>query len=403
MPRPDRREDSRDRGSKHYVFTWNNPPLSDEKLADSVREAAGILGGTVAVVSYLIYQMELSTSGTRHIQGYLEFTGRLRIPALKRAIGTMTGVDAGGIHFEPRLGSAAEAIAYCSKHCSRCYAAARQRGDLESARAPREGASCSEDRRISDTYEWGIAPHTEQGRRTDIEEFRDAVLAGAPVRELASTHLKQLAKYHRLRETLAGMSRPMRRETPLEVELRIGDPGTGKSRYYFDKYEKDPSFFVIPLINNTIWCDGYDGHEIVLLEEFAGAASKISLDEILRFLDIYPIFAPVKGSHVWYRPRLICITTNVHPKDWYKWEGRETKYHALCRRITRVYADNSDEPLCAVDREAFFDIEGAPVRHGGQGRPSMVQRLLRSSRISESTRREQGGQELPPYTFSTFE
>lgn len=42
---------------------------------------------------------------------------------------------------------------------------------------------------------------------------------------------------------------------------------------------------------------------------------------------------PVKGTHCWFNPEVIYITTNLHPRDWYKWTGREEQEVALRERF----------------------------------------------------------------------
>ncbi|KKK43994.1 hypothetical protein LCGC14_3167690 [marine sediment metagenome] len=74
----------------------------------------------------------------------------------------------------------------------------------------------------------------------------------------------------------------------------------------------------------------------------------------------YPIMLPVKGSFVWWCPRQIAITTNIHPKDWYNYNGREEQYRALSRRIHQVLTfdvkkeEGGWEPVRA-DPEFWYD------------------------------------------------
>lgn len=42
------------------------------------------------------------------------------------------------------------------------------------------------------------------------------------------------------------------------------------------------------------------------------------LDALLKLIDDhYCRGAPTKGSHAWFNPKTIYITSNLHPKDWY--------------------------------------------------------------------------------------
>lgn len=107
-----------------------------------------------------------------------------------------------------------------------------------------------------------------------------------------------------------------------------GPTGTGKSRRAwdeatFDAYPKDP---------RTKFWDGYRGHRNVVLDEFRGA---IDIAHLLRWMDRYPVIVEVKGSSVVLEAEKIWITSNLHPRDWYK-ELDYPTYQALERRMEIV-------------------------------------------------------------------
>ncbi len=270
------------------VFTHNNPT---EALVFDPAE-----------MQYLVYQEEIGASGTYHFQGYCEFLRRKRLNAAKLLLGGP------GVHIEGRRGTQAQAIAYCKKEATRI-------------------------------------PHTEiveegepkqQGKRVDLEGFKDAIKAGAKLRDLVDDHFGILARYPKFYSTLTSLNRPERSEE-LVVTLLIGPTGLGKTRRVMDEFGQDPNFFIAPLSNGTCWYDGYDGHTTVLLDDFAGAASHCSLCFMLRLLDRYPVPVPTKGSHTWWMPNKVFVTTNVEPRHWYKWENRGEQYVALARRFAKVY------------------------------------------------------------------
>ena len=121
-----------------------------------------------------------------------------------------------------------------------------------------------------------------------------------------------MAKFPKFYDTVRSLARPVR-EIDLEVRLNFGDTGTGKTRYAYDIFGNNDDFFVLPISNGTIWFDGFDGHLVVLIDDFTGAASKMPLCNTLRILDRYPIQVPIKGGHQWFMPNLIIVTSNVHP------------------------------------------------------------------------------------------
>ncbi len=289
---------------RNFVFTLNNPP--------------GLLEFNEDKMEYLVYQEEVGESGTHHFQGYCELKGRMTLTAVKLLLGSDT------VHIEARRGTQAQAIEYCKKA----------------------------DTRVDGPYEHGQPKAA--GKRNDLVAFKDAVLAGKRKRELVDDHLSVLAKYPKLYDTL-NSKRPERAEA-VQVSLLIGGTGLGKTRYVYDKYKGDDELYIAPLSNGTAWWDTYDGHKFVLIDDFAGAASHMTLTSLLRLIDRYPVLVPTKGSHTWWFPTHIYITTNIKPADWYKWEHRAEQYLALARRFTEVLLFSSDSDMCVAPAHWWQDF-----------------------------------------------
>jgi hypothetical protein len=107
-----------------------------------------------------------------------------------------------------------------------------------------------------------------------------------------------------------------------------GPTGTGKSRTAWaeaglDAYPKDP--------NSKFW-DGYRGQVNVVIDEFRGT---IGISHLLRWLDRYPVLVEVKGSSTVFKAEKIWITSNLHPREWYK-DVDESTVLALLRRMNIV-------------------------------------------------------------------
>ncbi len=268
------------------VFTWNNPD--------------GMIEFDEEKMEYLVYQEEVGDSGTYHFQGYCEFTKQTRLAAAKALLG------GDSVHIERRRGTAEQAIAYAKK----------------------------DDTRIDGPYEYG-QPKA-QGKRMDLEGFKNAVTGGAKLAELVDDHFGVIARYPRFYQTLTFMNSP-KRTTELVVTLLIGETGTGKTRWVYEHHGDGPEFWRCPLNNGTMWFDTYDGHGVVLFDDFSGAASHVSLCTLLQLLDRYPVKVPTKGGHCWFMPNEVFVTTNILPKLWYKWKDRMSSYDALARRFHKVF------------------------------------------------------------------
>ncbi len=251
---------------------------------------------------YLVYQEEIGEKGTPHLQGYMELFKLTRMNAVK----TLLGGDA---HLEARRGTQKDAIDYCKKERTR-----------------KEGTTF---------HEFGTAKA--QGKRNDIVAMRDQVLAGKRERDIMMDDdlVPTLAKYQKLYHKFSNMNMPQRTHT-LKVTLLIGETGLGKTKYVLQKYEGNDLFYKFPISNGTTWFDDYDRHLHVLLDDFAGAASKMTLTTLLQLLDYSASKVPVKGSHTWWMPNDIYVTTNIHPFKWYDYADRQSQYKALKRRFTKV-------------------------------------------------------------------
>lgn len=250
-------------------------------------------------VRYLVAQKEICPdTGREHWQGYVQLNVKQRLSTVRNLLP--------GAHWEPAKGTVDENIAYCTKT----------------------------DSRKPGTEPVFYGEPINKGTRTDLASFREAVKSGKRKLELIENYDTIFARYPRFYSMLQGMYRPAPVER--EVILLIGPSGCGKSRYVHDRHGMDPEFYTIPLTSTSIWFDNYDGQKVVLLDEFAGAASKVSLVFLLRLIDRYVECVPVKGGYVWFNPSTIYITTNLEPSKWYDFTSREEQYKALLRRFTKV-------------------------------------------------------------------
>lgn len=282
-----------------WCFTENNEP-------DTFRiNLPTLFENQKNIIKYICGQLEVASTGQMHFQGYVQLKVTQRLSWLRNNISATA-------HFEAQK--------------ARSNAAARDYTMKE------------DETTVADTFielgKFAKGP----GERTDLKPFKDAIIAGSTQRELLEDYLMEIAKFPKLYNTIRALNKPVR-EGEFRVVLYYGEPGTGKTRKV---WEDHPDHWAVP-IGDKIWFDGYDMHKVVLFDDFAGAASKVSLNDTLRMLDRYPVQAPVKGSYTWYMPEIIYITTNLHPRGWYKWLGREVHWRALKRRIHQVFVFENDD------------------------------------------------------------
>ncbi len=277
---------------KGWIGTINNP--KKDSLFARLENDPTLPSG----VSYVAFQLEAGDNETEHYQVYIECSRSRYLSWIKKHVS-----DRG--HWEARRGTPVEASLYCTKDDTR-------------VRGP-----------------WIIGKISKgSGSRTDLIDFKDAIKSGKRKRELWDSHTVQMAKYRHMYDDVRRCSMP-KRTHELTVSLLVGDTGSGKTRTVHEHWE-DEGYWSMPISNGTMWFDGYDREEKVLIDDFNGRMSKVRLDTLLRILDRYPIQVPVKGSFVWWMPLEIAITSNYHPRKWYEWKDREESYNALCRRIHLV-------------------------------------------------------------------
>lgn len=166
-----------------------------------------------------------------------------------------------------------------------------------------------------------------QGSRSDIELFRDAIKAGKSDGDLWEEHPSCMARYPRMLASLRGLYAP-RRDWKPEVHVYYGAAGTGKSRRANElaplAYRKVPG----------LWWDMYNGEPDVIMDDFYGTAF-MEYSDFLKFVDYYDYTGQVKGSMVKVNPRRVFITSNVHPSMWYV-DHRGYNAAAFFRRITTI-------------------------------------------------------------------
>lgn len=291
--------------AKYWLFTLNN--------------YEGLLqcNEWPVVPEYCIYQEEVGDSGTPHLQGYVCFFERMRLPGVRSCVP--------GAHWEVRRGTHEEAKAYCSK----------------------------EDTRVGGPYVFGAddkVPRT-QGQRNDLIEVKESIDAGEGLRPLYNAHFEPMIRYQRslmnYRELVA-----VRRMWPMEIIIYCGGTGTGKTRAAADKYPL--AFWLPPAKKSGTYWDGYDGEETVIIDEMYG--NRFAASFLLQLTDRYPLRVPVHGGSVQFTSKRIVFTSNKRPEEWYN-EG-VGMWKAFERRITIIHDTFAPpEPTILVgSRKAYIEM-----------------------------------------------
>lgn len=318
--------------------------------------------------SYLVAQLErCPDTGKLHWQGFMVAEKALTLVGMKRDFDNAA-------HWEPRMGTVQQAIDYCKKPESRVL----------------RGCPHTE-------IEYGVPPEElQKGRRTDLEQLAQRIVEGASMRTVAEANPAEYIRYFKGMQALQAVTlKP--RSNPPEVTIIWGPPGCGKTRAVFDEYPE--AYFKD---DSTKWWDGYQGQDVVLIDEFTG---ETPLKMLLRILDRYPFQGEVKGAYINISATKIFIASMIDPRDWYKEADDVRNIGALWRRVRVIYQniagvwgsheflpmDNrpGDWPYGVINRKDFAPPKVMPIVLRTPGIPeeySMIQSMNFYASLDETER-----------------
>lgn len=249
--------------TKYWCFTLNTDGAwSHRDIADDI--------------SFAVYQLERGENGNRHYQGYIECPNRKSLAQVKRLIP--------GAHFEVRRGSQHEAIAYC------------QKGDS----------------RIGGPWVYGEPTTSNQGQRTDLSRLVSLVKEGKSlltIVETDSAYMRFATHIKTLQSELPLCHRP-----DIRFAWLYGESGGGKTRSAYDAFRNrrdstgEPYSIYLYDDAKTEWWQGYNGEQVLLIDDFQG---NMESSRLIRLLDRYEYRVPVKGSSRTCKADKIIITSHA--------------------------------------------------------------------------------------------
>lgn len=249
-------------------------------------------------VTYIVYQLEKCPETRRtHFQGYVLWSKKKTLAFCKK--------QHAHAHWEVRRGTHEQARDYCKKPESRVS--------------------------LEHCYEFGDEP--KPGQRQDLIALKADIDEGKSSLAIWDAHFPVMLKYHRGAQVYMNLKIPQR-HFQTEVAVLYGPTGTGKTRWIHDNLPHAETYWVTSARSNgDPWMDGYDPtiHKYVVIDEFYGW---IAWNTILRMLDRYPLQVETKGGQVQFTPRMIFITSNKPPLEWYaKLAEKGTCMDPLLRRL----------------------------------------------------------------------
>lgn len=252
---------------RNVVFTVNN----------WTQEEWDFIWGNDAF-SYLVMGREVGRSGTPHIQGYGEFRLQRRFNNVKEVLGQRAW-------FQARHGTSKQAADYC-----------KEDGDYaERGRISTPGAAAV----LND-----LASQIEDGVHVDTITREQPVV------------------FHQYGRTLNRLQtlhhRGMRRTWMTQGIWYYGPTGTGKSYTALKDYDVK-THYIWP--NDGMWCDGYRGQEIVVINDYRGTMAELQYQDLLNMVDWTPYFVRRRGEEpLPFLAKTVIVTSSMSPTQ--LWQGK---------------------------------------------------------------------------------
>lgn len=295
--------------SRKWLLTINNPEehgFGHEQLRDILLH--------FKAVKYWCLCDEIGENQTYHTHIFIYSTSGILFSTIKKKFPTA--------HIDYCRGTSQENRDYCRKE-------GKWKG------------STKEETNLPDTFEEnGTVPLERQGQRNDLVDLYDMIKAGLSNFEILDTnpeYLMHLERIDKCRQILKEQDyKSVFRQ--LEVIYCYGATGKGKSRSVMEKYGYDKVYRVTGYHHPF---DAYKGEDVIVFEEFR---SSFRIEEMLNYLDGYPLDLPCR-----YNNKVACFTkvvinTNIALEEQYREVQKEhaETWKAFLRRINIIQVYDLD-------------------------------------------------------------
>jgi len=257
--------------SRNYTFTLNNYTNKDEQHIQKLH--------VTGKVRSIEYGREVGEKGTPHLQGFLTLHNAKTLRAVSKLLPKA--------HLERMKGTIAQNKEYCEKD--------------------------------GDVFTFGTHPvsNKEKGEKEKERWQRiNELTINGDLDTLKDEYPGEWNRgYRRLKNIAKDYAPTPAVNDTQEHEWYHGKTGTGKS---LKARTENPDAYI--KLNNK-WWDGYDGEEVVILDDLDKYDVKLG-GHLKRWSDHYPFPAEYKGGVMKIRPRKIIVTSNYAPEE--IWDDERT-------------------------------------------------------------------------------
>jgi hypothetical protein len=319
-----------DTQSRKWLITINNPidkGFTHEKIKEELIKFKSLI--------YWCMSDEIGQEGTFHTHFYIQAPGGIRFGKLKKHFN--------GGHFDVANGTAAENRDYVFK----------------------EGKWLNDKKgetNIRDSHEdMGTeVPVERQGARNDLADLYDMIKQDMSTYEIidnAPDFLFRVNDIERVRQVIR-QEKYKNTLRFLDVTYIYGKTGTGKTRGVMEKYDYD----VYRITDYHHPFDNYSGQEAIIFEEFR---SDLKIQDMLNYLDIYPLDLPCRYNNKKACYTKVFIITNIMLEEQYPNVQKEfpETWNAFLRRIKKVEVFKSEKEIDRYDSvEQYFNRDSGFVQ-----------------------------------------
>lgn len=300
----------KDTKSRKVQVTINNP-ATHGLTQDEIKR---IIFSAKSEPVYMCMSDEIGENGTYHTHIYLVYNNAIRFS-------TLTKMFDGKAHIEHCNGTSEENRNYVFKIGSWI------------------GTAKGETNLRNTHFEFGTLPVEQQGKRNDMENMINEVKAGATNNDILTKYPQygfRLNEVDKIRTTVkaAEFEDTFRQ---LDVTYIYGGAGVGKTRSVMDMYGYRNVYRVTDYQHPF---DSYSGQDVIIFEEFR---SSLKVEEMLNYLDGYPVDLPAR-----YANKVACFTkvyiiTNIPLEEQYTniQDNQPETWNALLRRIHHYFYHTS--------------------------------------------------------------
>ncbi|HBR01653.1 MAG TPA: viral replication protein [Ruminiclostridium sp.] len=322
---------------RKWLLTINNP-LECSLTHDAITEKLLLFS-----LTYYCMADEIAPTGTYHTHVFFYSASPVRFSTVKRRFPTA--------HIDKTFGTCQQNRDYVAK--------SGKWMDTSKAETSVEGSFT----------EWGDMPAEKAEKAPAMVRLMDNIQEGMTTAQIIEDDPKLAFKVRdidTLRQTLLS-EKYATENRRLEVTYLFGATGAGKTRYIYSQHNpRDICRITTYREGKGVLFDAYHGQDVLVLEEFH---SQVPIEEMLNYLDIYPLYLPARYSDKVACYTQVYITGNLPLIEQYKavqWGHYET-WRAFLRRIHRIIEYKPDgsvtETICN-ERTVLEDGKQQEVQAG---------------------------------------